>query len=204
MYQETTLTIATTEHRLKQQCNIKSHKSIPKQYRPQLLEIISPANNDLDINFSKEYNKLFFKYLDSVITANTVTLEITKAKRHSIISETETFLAKYCPLQNITSKYNTFLKNNEIRNHQPCSILKDHLSTHDTTCQQKQLPRDTQTLSTDVKKHLTSDTSTTLPTTSHNKSNRKRPNSKEHTHAQKQLKLAPFLDKGSKYQHHKT
>ena len=165
---------------------------------------MSPANKDLQMNFSKEYNELFFKYLDSVITANTIALEITKAKRNSIISETETFLAKHCPSQNITSKYNTFLKNNQIRNHQPCSILKDHLSTHDTTCQQKQLPTDIEKLSTRVKKHRTSDTSTTLPTTNYYQSNRKRPNSKEHPHAKKQLKLAPFLDKGSKTQHHKT
>jgi len=71
-------TIAKLENILNRQEKIGTHHTFPKQHKTPPLEIINPDSaNDTTANFHKEYETLFFSYLDKTILH---THEITKSR----------------------------------------------------------------------------------------------------------------------------
>lgn len=56
----------------------KLHHTIPKQHGPTSLTIIdSDKQNDINEDFQRQYENLYFPYLDKAIEHNNVALELT-------------------------------------------------------------------------------------------------------------------------------
>lgn len=93
---------------------IKITREIPRQFKPKILNPISRAIS-LQEEFNKEYNELFFKHLDKVITQNQVSREIEQGALEAIINQTARELAQLDkPLKEVQHLYYTFIQNNNI------------------------------------------------------------------------------------------
>ena len=104
----------TTESKgiLEQQLNMEMYKTIPREYQPKQLKV---SNTSLANKFAKEYNQLFFKYLEKIITSNQIELQLHTPVLTSIIVQTEVYLSKsQLPSTKITSLYQKFLLDNHI------------------------------------------------------------------------------------------
>ena len=75
--------------RLQNQNNIKTYKTIPKQYRPLPILMTVPCDTTLKDEFELHFRKLFFQHLDKVIAYNTIALELENARLQELITCTE-------------------------------------------------------------------------------------------------------------------
>lgn len=99
---------------LEQQLNMDMYKTIPREYQPKQLKV---SNTSLTDKFAIEYNQLFFKHLEKVITSNQIELQLHTSALTSIIVQTEVYLSKsQLPSIEITSLYQRFLLDNHIEN----------------------------------------------------------------------------------------
>ena len=97
---------------LDQQLNMEMYKTIPREYQPKQLKA---SNTSLTEEFAKEYNQLFFKHLEKIITSNQIELQLHTSALTSIIVQTEMYLSKsLLPSTEITSLYRKFLLDNYI------------------------------------------------------------------------------------------
>ena len=139
---------------------IKITREIPRQFKPKILNPISRAIS-LQEEFNKEYNELFFKHLDKVITQNQVSKEIEEGALRAIISQTAQELTQLDkPLEEIRHLYYTFIQNNSIPEEKIPAEVKAKLqwSNKETEC--------TATSHTSV---VTPDTPISSPSASRNK-----------------------------------
>lgn len=79
-------------------------------------------------DFNRKYERLFFDHLDKVIKADTITLELTKSRKDSILAQTETYLSTL-PVspQTLSDLYQHFLTMNKITDHTPLPVLQAKL-----------------------------------------------------------------------------
>lgn len=79
LYQVTSTTSIRIAKALETQHKIKSHQTIPKQYRPpKLPTVFAAGNSELQDSFQEKYSKLFLGHLDKVIAHNTAVQETHK------------------------------------------------------------------------------------------------------------------------------
>lgn len=121
--QVTTLTTTLTH-----QQNIQTYKTIPKRYRPTPLKASDPS---LTQQFIQEYNELFFKHLEKVITNNQIKLELHKSALTSIIMQTELHISRLVsqPAHEKKALYDSFLLQNRIENRIPIPELQQCFKT---------------------------------------------------------------------------
>ena len=186
--------IKELENTLKHQTKIRTHRTIPKQNRPRPLKVM--PTEDLNKSFQKQYEDIFFPYLNKVILHNTIALETAKAKRASILRHIESQLCQRKDNPgDIREAYHRFLERNQIPTAQISPQLQSRI--HTTTTTERVTPTTTTTTA-----HPTKDTSTmplhqpttttaTLPTTSP----KKRKNKLPHPTSKKQPKLDHFLSR---------
>ena len=74
---------------LHHQNNIKMSKTIPKQYRPPSSLTVIPTNTELQEDFNKQLQDLFFQHLDKVILHNTIALELENARLQELTHHTK-------------------------------------------------------------------------------------------------------------------
>lgn len=74
---------------LHHQNNIKMSKTIPKQYRPPSSLTVIPTNTELQEDFNKQLQDLFFQHLDKVILHNTIALELENARLQELTHRTK-------------------------------------------------------------------------------------------------------------------
>ena len=197
--------IKELEYTLKHQTNIRTHRTIPKQNRPRPLRIM--PTEDLNESFQKQYEDIFFPYLNKVILHNTIALETAKAKQASILRHIESQL---CQREDnpgdIREAYHHFLERNQIPTAQISPQLQSKIHTTTTITTERVTPTTTTTTA-----HSTKDTSTMLlhqpttttatpPTTSPN-THKKRKNKLPHPTSKKQPKLDHFLSRKSQSTH---
>lgn len=106
---------------LNHQQNMQTYKTIPKRYQPTLLKASDPS---LIEQFTKEYEDLFFKYLEKVITNNQIKLELHQCTLTNIIVQVETYISKLPNLEESKTLYSTFLTENHIKNRIPIPELQ--------------------------------------------------------------------------------
>ena len=112
----------TLEHQL----TIQSYKTIPKQYQPQ--NHLKTSNPVLTEEFMSEYNHLFFRHLEKVITNNQIKVELHKATLTNIIIQTEVQLCKSSLTpEKITTLYTKFCQDNGIKERVPLPELQAKL-----------------------------------------------------------------------------
>ena len=108
------------ERTLQYHRNIKTHRTIPRKFRPSDTPKTVRHSITLTDDFTQKYENLFFEHLDKVITNNQITLELTKAAMESILTQTETYLSSIeaSPLT-VTDLYHQFLYSFQSRDRQP-------------------------------------------------------------------------------------
>ena len=102
------------KHTLQQQQKMMTHKTIPKAYRPQVLTTVNHLPSITE-QFNKEFETIFFKHLERVITNNNLALEVEKAHLESILSQVDHHLAGHnlSPDQS-ACLYSRFIQENHI------------------------------------------------------------------------------------------
>ena len=99
---------------IEQQQNMEVFNTIPKDYKP--LKQLKTTSSSLNEEFTKEYNKLFFRHLHKVITKNQIELQLHSSALISIIVQTERYLSKLpLPAAQVTTLYHEFLNDNDIQ-----------------------------------------------------------------------------------------
>ena len=74
---------------IRYQHQIKTTKIIPRQYKPKILKPLSNSRqNILKHEFETEFNTLFLRHLEKVMTQNQVSLELENGALQSIIAQT--------------------------------------------------------------------------------------------------------------------
>ena len=118
---------------------IKITREIPRQFKPKVLNPISRAIS-LQEEFNKEYNELFFKHLDKVITQNQVSREIEEGALRAIISQTAQELTQLDkPLEEVQHLYYTFTTSQKKQSQQKlkpnfsCSTTRKDAQLHHVT-----------------------------------------------------------------------
>ena len=108
------------------QHNIRNYKTIPKQYSPSsFLEIPADNQSTLTANFQQEYNKLFFKYLNQVLTYNTISLELEESRLKNFVSHVKESLTRSSLSPTETNLlFENFLADNNIANYQTSPTLQ--------------------------------------------------------------------------------
>ena len=77
---------------LQYQNNIRTFKTIPKQFLPQKsLQLLQPTTPIVS-DFHEKYQGLFFEHLNNVISSNTITLELDETLLRQIVLHTEKHL----------------------------------------------------------------------------------------------------------------
>ena len=116
----------TVEHQL----TIQSFKTIPKQYQPQ--NHLKASNPSLIEEFISEYNHLFFRHLEKVVTNNQIKVELHKATLTNIIIQIEIHLSRssLTPEQ-VTTLYTKFCQENGITDRAPIPELQAKLQQMD-------------------------------------------------------------------------
>lgn len=100
------------------QQNIRSFKTIPKQYLPQKSLQLIQSNSDLITNYHQKLQDLFLQHLNDVITHNTIILELEEAQLRQIIVNTEKHLALLPETNSVIAQHHQqFIADNNIRNH---------------------------------------------------------------------------------------
>ena len=118
------------------------YKTIPRRFKPPNVLTTAKPNTALTDDFNRKYKQLFIDHLDEVVKADTITLELTKTKKDSILAQTETYLSTLpVSQQTLSDPYQQFLATNKITDHTPLPALQSKLpSTHKTG---QQLPTQT-------------------------------------------------------------
>ena len=125
-----------------------THKTIPKMYRPHVLTTINPLPSITE-DFNKEFETIFFKHLERVMTNNNMALEIEKAHLSSILFQVDHHLINSSQSPEEGARlYSRFIQDNHINREIP-KELKEALppeftnslgepkeSTNNATCQQ--------------------------------------------------------------------
>ena len=110
---------------LQHQRQLQSQGFIPKKYHPKTH--LQTDNDPFRQSFNKKFEKIFFEHLTSVITANTVSLEIKTTRLQQLIENTETRIkqSKESP-DKIQLLYDQFTQTIEFisPNHQPNATLR--------------------------------------------------------------------------------
>ena len=88
-YRQHLATRNRTAKLLQNQNDIKTYKTIPKQYRPPTILMTVPCDTILKDEFESHFRKLFFQHLDKVIAYNTIALELEKARLQELITRTK-------------------------------------------------------------------------------------------------------------------
>ena len=103
---------------LQYQHNIRTFKTIPKQFLPQKsLQLLQPTT-PLLADFHKQFQDLFFDHLNAVISSNTIALELEEALLRQIVLGTEKQLATSKEDKvTIARLYQQFTTDNNIQNH---------------------------------------------------------------------------------------
>jgi hypothetical protein len=123
-YQSHLTQVKKLEHTIEQHQKMISHKTIPKVYRPQVLNTINHDKSIAD-DFNKEYEKIFFHHLERVITSNSITLEIQKAHLTSVLSQVDNYLSKLeTTPDHIAQLYDNFITENQIVRDIPEKLIK--------------------------------------------------------------------------------
>lgn len=103
---------ARLENAIKYHHQIKVSQTIPRQFKPKVLNPVSRAIS-LHEEFEKEYSVLFFNHLDKVIIQNQVSKELEEGVLQAIIANTIQHLCQLDkPLAEIQHLYYTFIHNN--------------------------------------------------------------------------------------------
>ena len=107
------------EHTLEQQQKMMTYKTIPKMYRPQVLTTVNPIPSITE-SFNKEFETIFFKHLERVITNNELALEVEKAHLVSVLSQVDHHLTSHnlSPDQRAYI-YSRFIQENHINREMP-------------------------------------------------------------------------------------
>lgn len=105
--------------------NIQTYKTIPRKFKPPTVTTtVQPKANLID-DFNKKYDKLFFEYLQKIISHNNITLVLTKAALENIVTQTEIYLCSLqLPKELLTVLYHKFLTDNHITNYYPLPTLQ--------------------------------------------------------------------------------
>ena len=73
--------IKQLDNTIKRQKKSLEYKTIPKKHLPKQLPYIHhPTDSQLNNKFYREYKTLYFKHLEKAIEANTITLQLKKAR----------------------------------------------------------------------------------------------------------------------------
>ncbi len=140
-YQQHLTTRNKTIKTIRYQNNIKTYRTIPKQYLPLQTPELIIQDTTLSRQFDQQYESLFFDNLDKVITQNTITLELENARLRDIIQQTEKHLTTVtAPTDVITQLHRNFLTRNNITNHDDATTSA---ITNPSTIQQTQLSKHT-------------------------------------------------------------
>ena len=112
------------EHTLEQQTKMMTHRTIPKMYRPQVLTTINPLPSITE-DFNKEFETIFFKHLERIMTNNNMALEIKRAHLSSILSQVDHHLINHnqSPDQ-VAHLYSRFIQENHIDREIPRELKK--------------------------------------------------------------------------------
>ena len=182
-YQTHLVQVQKLEHALQQQRNMLQYRTIPKLCRPQVLTTVNP-NKSLTDNFNRDYEELFFKHLERVMTNNNITLEIHKARVDNALAQFDQYL---CNLEVTPQRrlhlYKKFTKNKEI-------AKEVHLKV------ERMLPQEPMSQSVSTTKHSSPSQETSAYQKNQSKCGKKRKNSKQHPKAKKITKQQHFLSKG--------
>ncbi len=130
LYQQHLSTITTLEKALEHQSLIATYHTIPKQYKPRLLQAAAPHTAELNRAFNERYEALFFDHLRQVVTTNTIALELNRARLANVIAVTEAKLAESPePAEYIRCIYDQFTSANRIPNRPANTQLKMKLQS---------------------------------------------------------------------------
>ena len=116
---------------LQHQQSTHTHKTIPKQRLPILPTVLDKAaQTELTKDFNKQYEKLYFSFLDRVITQNAITLEHTKQKLDNIVTATEQYLCSLSiPQTTLQNFHSHFLSQCKLSTHNCSPQLQKKLTT---------------------------------------------------------------------------
>ena len=118
----------TTRQVLQHQHEIRTHKTIPKQYLPQKSLQLTEPNATLTSEYEKKLHDLIFQHLDNVITHNTISSELAEAQMRQLIRHTEKQLAILKTTSATIAQYHhQFVTNNNIDRHDVHPDLLKHL-----------------------------------------------------------------------------
>ena len=118
LYQSHLIKEQKIKYALEFQHNIRNYKSIPKQYLPPSFPTTPAGSPTLKEDFLQAYNRLFFEYLDQIITYNTISLELEISQMKAIISHTESHLsATTLPAERSRDLLQQFLTQNSASHH---------------------------------------------------------------------------------------
>ena len=123
-----------TQRILRFQHNIRTSRTIPKQYLPPKSLQLTLPNTILTSDYQQKYLNLFLQHLNDVITSNTITMELQDAQIKHILFHTEKKLATL-PTNSatITQYYHHFITDNNIESHDIHPDLLRHLPYSSTT-----------------------------------------------------------------------
>lgn len=100
---------------LEYQNNIMAFQTIPKCFLPSTTPQTVIPNPTLSTEFQTEYQQLFFRHLNKVITHNTITLELENARLNELVTRTEKQLSTLtAPSETITQLRHKFYTENNI------------------------------------------------------------------------------------------
>lgn len=109
--------------------NIQTHRTIPRKFKPSSVPTSAQPNTTLVDDFNQKYETLFFSHLNKVISANLVSLEVTKSAIENVLMQTENHLSSaQIPSLTLTQLYEEFLANNHVTNHTPLPVLQAKLT----------------------------------------------------------------------------
>ena len=92
-YQNLKSTVTKLENILLYQRKTQNNNTIPRKYQPtQYLQVFGENEKNIQSRFDNDFKISFFKYLDEVITTNTIALEIQTCRLKCIISTTDSLL----------------------------------------------------------------------------------------------------------------
>ena len=199
-YKKSATYVKELESTLKYQQNIRMHHTVPRHHRPRPLRIMLPLEaNDLNTKFQRQYEDIFFPYLNEVILRNTIALETAKAKLN-ITHQTESQLCQRTDDPKAIQKaYYQFLEQNEIPTTQISPQLQRiiHAATTKTVT-----PTTATTIPPKRSAHSTSPCLlTTTTTTLAHDTHKKRKNKSSYPPPKKQPKLDHFLFRKSQSTH---
>ena len=143
--------IKSLETTIKYQQSLQTQHTIPKQLQP--MTHLKTEENSLLISFKQDFEKIFFKHLSQVVTANQVILEIKRARLTQLAETTRT---------NISNNPNTHHKDmiQKPKNGEPMDCQPQHQGTDNMPTPRQNANSNTNTIRSKKRKNTNKDTAT--------------------------------------------